>query len=369
MTPGPVAAASDASALEIAPAAAHARQRAGAILLDVREPGERAAGFARNSLGTPLGDLEAAVRALAVPARAELLAICASGSRSLLAAQRLRRAGYAGALSVAGGLQRWRAEDLPVADGSAMLDALALERYDRHLRLPGVGADGQARLLASRVVVIGAGGLGSPAALYLAAAGVGTLVLVDDDRVERSNLQRQVLHDEAAIGELKAVSGARRLSALNPGIRIEAVPARLQPDTVGALFAGADLVVDGADNFATRLLVNQACLRLGIAWIYGAVERFRGQVSVFRPGYGPCYRCLFPGPPAADDAPSCAEAGVLGVLPGLVGMLQATEAIKYLLGIGESLDGRLLSVDALGMRFSQARLRRDPACPVCAPPA
>jgi molybdopterin/thiamine biosynthesis adenylyltransferase/rhodanese-related sulfurtransferase len=355
-------------AMEIAPADAEERLRAGALLLDVREADERAAGFPRGSVAAPLGDLDRSVRALAAPASAELLAICATGRRSLQAAEQLRRAGYPNARSVAGGLQRWRAEGRPVA-GAGGLDAEALERYDRHLRLPGVGVEGQQRLLASRVVLVGVGGLGSPVALYLAAAGVGSLVLVDDDRVERSNLQRQVLHDEAAIGELKTASGARRLAALNPGIRIDTVPARLDAGNVDRVFAGADVVIDGADNFATRLLVNSACLRLGMPWVYGAVERFRGQVSLFRPGHGPCYRCLFPDAPLAGDAPTCAEAGVLGVLPGLVGSLQATEALKHLLGLGRGLDGWLLTIDALDMRFDRARLQRDPACPACGEPA
>jgi molybdopterin/thiamine biosynthesis adenylyltransferase/rhodanese-related sulfurtransferase len=354
--------------LELTPLAAEQRLQAGAILLDVREAGERLGGYARHSLAAPLSRLEQSVAELAVPAGAELLAICASGVRSLQAAERLRRAGYPRVLSVAGGLKRWRAEGRPVA-GVGALDARDLERYDRHLRLDGVGPDGQARLLASRVVLIGAGGLGSPAALYLAAAGVGTVVLVDDDRVERSNLQRQVLHEDAAVGLLKTDSGARRLAALNPGIRVETVPVRLHAGNVDPVFAGADLVIDGADNFATRELVNSACLRLGLPWVYGAVERFRGQVSLFRPGFGPCYRCLFPESPAPADAPTCAEAGVLGVLPGLVGMLQATEALKHLLQIGRGLDGWLLSVDALDMRFGKARLLRDPACPACGDPS
>ncbi len=352
---------------EIDPAKAEQRLRSGAILLDVREPGERAGGYARASLAAPLSAFDLAIQALALPPSAELLAICGTGVRSLQAVERLRGAGFARAYSVAGGLQRWRAEGRPVV-GVGVLDADETERYDRHLRLPGVGVEGQARLLASRVVLVGAGGLGSPAALYLAAAGVGALVLVDDDRVERSNLQRQVLHEDASIGELKTASGARRLVGLNPGIRIETVPARLDAGNVERVFAGADLVVDGADNFATRLLVNSACLRLGIPWVYGAVERFRGQVSLFRPGQGPCYRCLFPDSPMPGDAPTCAEAGVLGVLPGLVGTLQATEALKHLLGIGAGLDGWLLSVDALAMRFGKARLHRDPACPACGAP-
>jgi molybdopterin/thiamine biosynthesis adenylyltransferase len=232
-----------------------------------------------------------------------------------------------------------------------------------------VGAAGQQRLMASRVVVVGAGGLGSPAAFYLAAAGVGTLVLVDDDRVERSNLQRQILHTDAAVGLPKVVSARERLLALNPRLRVDGVQARLAPENVEALLRGADVVIDGSDNFATRYLVDAACRELALPLVYGAVERFTGQVSVFdagrQRGRAPCYRCLFPEPPGADAAPNCAEAGVLGVLPGLIGMLQATEALKLLLGIGDPLVGRLLTVDALGMRFRELALPADPDCPGC----
>jgi molybdopterin/thiamine biosynthesis adenylyltransferase len=267
--------------------------------------------------------------------------------------------------SVAGGFNRWKAEGLPVATGS--LDADAAERYSRQLRLPQVGEAGQARLGEAKIALLGAGGLGAPAALYLAAAGVGQLTLIDDDRVERSNLHRQVIHADARVGMAKTESARLTLNALNPRVRIETREERLRADNVERLLAGHDLVIDGADNFPARYLVAAASRQLGLPMVYGAVERFTGQVSVFDPRQpeAPCYRCLFPEPPSAAEAPNCSEAGVLGVLPGLIGLLQATEALKLILGLGEPLVGRLLHVDTLSMRFRETRLRRDPACPGC----
>jgi molybdopterin/thiamine biosynthesis adenylyltransferase len=267
--------------------------------------------------------------------------------------------------SVAGGFERWKAEGLPVVAGT--LDADAAERYARQLRLPQVGEAGQAKLAAAKVVLLGTGGLGAPAALYLAAAGVGRLSLIDDDRVERSNLHRQVIHADARVGMAKTESARLALNALNPRVRIETYTERLRADNVERLLAGHDLVIDGADNFPARYLLAAASLRLKLPMVYGAVERFTGQVSVFDPRRdgSPCYRCLFPEPPAAADAPNCSEAGVLGVLPGIVGLLQATEALKLILGLGEPLVGRLLSFDTLGMRFRETRLPRDPGCPGC----
>lgn len=352
---------------EITPAQAHRRQQAGARLLDVREDAERASGMAAGAHGVTCADL------LADPGRVlpskddEILLICASGRRSLVAAQALAAQGYARLRSVTGGTQRWRSEGLPMADPT--LDAEFLDRYSRHLLLPEVGLAGQQRLQTARVALVGAGGLGSPAALYLAAAGIGRIRLIDDDRIERSNLQRQVLHRDADIGRAKAVSGREALLALNPSIEVEAVEQRLRADNVEDLLRGHDLVLDGADNFPTRYLISDACVRLGIPMVYGAVQRFDGQVAVFwprRPGTpGSCYRCLFPEPPPPEFAPNCAEAGVLGVLPGVVGMLQATEALKLLLGIGEPLIDTLLRFDALRMRFDRLQLSRDPACVVC----
>jgi len=246
-----------------------------------------------------------------------------------------------------------------------------MERYSRHLRLPQVGLEGQRKLEQARMLLVGAGGLGSPAAFYLAAAGVGFLRLADDDVVDRSNLQRQILHTEARIGEAKTDSAIAALQALNPRTKIEGVRARVSADNVEALLADVDVVIDGSDNFPTRYLLNDACVQLRKPLVYGAVHRFEGQASVFdagrRRGVAPCYRCLFPEPPSAAEAPNCAEAGVLGVLPGIIGLLQATEALKLVLGIGESLAGRLLHFDALAMRFRETRLAADPDCAVCAP--
>lgn len=352
--------------LEIDVQAAWARCQDGDLLVDIREAPEWQAGRPGRGRAVPGSRLAADPTLLAAPPGRSVLLICASGVRSLDWARRLRADGTP-AVSVRGGFGAWLQAGLPVADGHG-LDADALARYDRHLRLPGIGAAGQARLLASRVLLVGAGGLGSPAAFYLAAAGVGTITLVDDDRVERSNLQRQILHTDAGVGLAKVDSARDRLLALNPAITVDAVPARLSAANAGPLFERHDLVIDGADNFDTRYLVNATALATGTPWAYGAVQRFQGQVSLFVPGAGPCYRCLFPEPPPAGAAPACAEAGVFGVLPGTIGILQATEAIKWLLGIGEPLAGRVLVYDALAMRMRELRLERDPGCPACAPP-
>jgi adenylyltransferase/sulfurtransferase len=238
-------------------------------------------------------------------------------------------------------------------------------RYSRHLLLPEVSIEGQKRLKASRVLLVGTGGLGSPAALYLAAAGVGTIGLVDFDVVDESNLQRQVLHDTAWIGRPKLESAKARLNALNPNVDVVLFPERLTSDNALRILDGFDVVLDGTDNFATRYLTNDACFLLGIPNVYGSIFRFEGQVSVFHPGKGPCYRCLYPSPPPPGLVPSCAEGGVLGVLPGVIGCLQATEAIKLLLGIGQPLVGRLVLYDALALSFRELRLSRDPGCPLC----
>ncbi|KFN47020.1 molybdopterin-synthase adenylyltransferase MoeB [Arenimonas metalli] len=355
---------------EIGPAEALRRQQAGARLVDVREPGEHALGLPRDALAVPRAALEAAPAQWLPEPAAEVLLICAGGVRSLAAARALRARGYTRLASVAGGFEQWRRDGLPEMSG-ADEDADFLERYSRHLRLPQVGLEGQRKLAASRILLVGAGGLGSPAAFYLAAAGVGRLVLADDDVVDRSNLQRQILHTEARIGVPKVDSAREALRALNPRVGIETHRVRVTADNVESLVRDVDVVVDGADNFAARYLLSDACVQLGKPLVYGAVHRFEGQVSVFdagrQRGRAPCYRCLFPEPPAAEDAPNCAEAGVLGVLPGIIGLLQATEAIKLLSGLGEPLTGRLLHFDALRMRFRETRLPADPACPVCAP--
>jgi molybdopterin/thiamine biosynthesis adenylyltransferase len=353
----------------ISPADALRRQQAGAVLVDVREAYERATGFATGALGIARAELEADPQAAVPGLDVEVLLICQSGGRSMKAALALQAAGYTRLASIDGGTSRWIAEGLPVTTPD--IDTDFYDRYSRHLRLPEVGEAGQRRLEAARVAMVGAGGLGSPAAYYLAAAGVGTLVLADDDVVDRSNLQRQILHTDARIGVAKVESARAALSALNPRVRIEAFPERITAANVERLIADADVVIDGADNFPVRYLLNDACVKLGKPLVYGAVHRFEGQVSVYdagrHRGEAPCYRCLFPEPPPPEAAPNCAEAGVLGVLPGVIGLLQATEAIKLILDIGESLAGRLLNFDALAMRFRETRLRPDQDCVVCAP--
>ncbi|MBU8974608.1 molybdopterin-synthase adenylyltransferase MoeB [Lysobacter sp. MMG2] len=352
----------------IAPAEALRRQRQGALIVDVRESHERATGFAEGALGIARGELEADPRAALPDLDADVLLICQSGRRSLQAAEALATMGYRRLASVEGGTTRWIDEGLPIARAEGDLDFY--DRYSRHLRLPEVGEAGQRRLQSARIAMVGAGGLGSPAAFYLAAAGVGTIVLADDDVVDRSNLQRQILHTEDRIGVPKVESARIALSALNPTVSIETFPERITAANVERLIEGADVVIDGADNFPVRYLLNDACVKLGKPLVYGAVHRFEGQVSVFdagrQRGHAPCYRCLFPEPPPPEAAPNCAEAGVLGVLPGVIGLLQATEAIKLILGAGEPLTGRLLHFDAMGMRFRETRLPADPDCPVCA---
>ena len=353
---------------EITPIEARRRARAGAVLVDVRESFERATGQAEGALGVARAELEANPAATLPDIHADVVIICQSGARSLRAAQALQSQGYANVASVAGGTIRWVAEGLPIV--KPVDDADFYERYSRHLKLPEVGEAGQRKLEAARIALVGAGGLGSPVAFYLAAAGIGTLVLADDDRVDRSNLQRQILHTDARIGVAKTESARIALSALNPRTKIETVPERVTSSNVERFLAQADVVVDGADNFAVRYLLNDACVKLAKPLVYGAVHRFEGQVSVFdaglHRGIAPCYRCLFPEPPPPEAAPNCAEAGVLGVLPGVIGLLQATEAIKLVLGLGQSLAGRLLHFDALAMRFRETRLAPDPECPVCA---
>ena len=348
---------------------AHDRQQRGARVVDVREASEHALGVPRGALRVPRAALEADPRSALGDSPGDVLLICAGGARSLRAAEALAAQGIAVA-SVDGGYTAWQAAGLPV-EGAA--DPDFAERYSRHLRLPQVGVAGQQALENARILLVGAGGLGSPAAYYLAAAGVGRLRIVDDDLVDRSNLQRQILHTEAGIGTAKVESARQALRALNPRVHVEPLRQRLALDTVQALLADTDVVIDGADNFPTRYLLSDACVRFGKPLVYGAVHRFEGQVSVFdagrQPGIAPCYRCLFPDPPSADEAPNCAEAGVLGVLPGVIGLLQATEAIKLILGIGEPLTGRLLQFDALALRFHETRLQPDPDCPGCSPAA
>lgn len=355
----------DSALTEIAPADALIRLRHGALLIDVREDEERAISMPQGATGIARARLEDEIESIAPDRSLELMTICASGQRSLLAREQLQSLGYSRVVSVRGGFNRWRNEGLPIAEG--LIDTDFADRYSRHLVLPEVGLGGQRRLAESRVALIGAGGLGSPAALYLAAAGVGTLTLIDDDKVERSNLQRQIVHADARIGMAKTESARITLSALNPSIEIDTREIRLAAGNVESLLQGHDLVLDGADNFPTRYLLDAACRRLRIPLVYAAVHRFTGQVSVFDPRRedSPCYRCLFPEPPTAAEAPNCSEAGVLGVVPGIMGMLQASEAIKLILGLGRPLVGRLLCFDALNGSFRELRLSRDPNCPGC----
>ncbi len=354
---------------ELTPAEARVRLRAGATLIDIRAGHERALGMAEGAFGIERGQLEAAPDAHIPDHDAEVVLICQSGQRSGLAAEALALCGYRNIASIAGGTSAWQAAGLPMREPD--IDADFRERYSRQLRLPEVGLDGQQKIEAACVLLVGVGGLGSPAAFYLAAAGVGTLRLADDDVVDRSNLQRQILHTEARIGMTKVESAAATLSALNPRTHLQVVAERITSANVGSLLDGVDVVIDGADNFSARYLLNDACVRHGKPLVYGAVHRFEGQVSVFdagrQRGVAPCYRCLFPEPPPPEAAPNCAEAGVLGVLPGVIGLLQATEAIKLVLGLGDPLTGRLLQFDALAMRFRETRLSPDPDCAVCAP--
>ncbi|NOJ97228.1 molybdopterin-synthase adenylyltransferase MoeB [Corallococcus sp. CA049B] len=336
-------------------------------LVDVREADEYAGGRLPGAVHIPRGYLELRIEEKA-DRDEELVLYCAGGTRSALAARTLREMGYTRVSSLAGGYNRWSDAALPV-EKPVVLSAEQKERYRRHLILPEVGEEGQAKLLESKVLLLGAGGLGSPAALYLAAAGVGTLGVVDADVVDLSNLQRQVLHTLERRGQPKVQSAKAALEALNPDVKVVPFQERLTTANVERILADFDLVLDGGDNFPTRYLLNDACVLMGKPNIHGSVFRFEGQVTTFLPGQGPCYRCLYPAPPPPELAPSCAEAGVLGVLPGLIGMLQATEALKLLLGVGESLVGRLITFDALGTRFQELKLRRDPECPVCAPGA
>jgi molybdopterin/thiamine biosynthesis adenylyltransferase/rhodanese-related sulfurtransferase len=350
---------------EITPEQAAQRQHQGAVLVDVREADEVADGQPENAVHLPRGRLELEAPSRLPDPSEPVLLLCAGGTRSLLAAGALQDLGYRQVASVAGGFSAWKAAGLPVhLPAAAGTDALA--RYRRQINLPEVGEAGQRRLRDTRVLLIGAGGLGSPAALYLAAAGVGTLGIVDDDRVERSNLHRQVLHTDAAIGLPKAYSAKLALAARNPEIRIVPHVVRLGDNNVAELIADYDLVVDGSDNFATRYRLNDACVAAGKPLVHAAIHRFEGQVTVIDPARGgPCYRCLFPEPPPPELAPSCSEAGVLGVLPGLIGLLQASEALKLALGIGTPLTGTLLCIDTLGNEFRRLRVAARPGCPVC----
>lgn len=335
------------------------------LLVDVRELEEVKAGKVPGAVHIPRGFLELRIED-AVPDRdAPLVLYCAGGTRSLFAADTLRRMGYSRVASLAGGFGAWRDAGQPVETPRLLTDA-ERRRYSRHLMIPEVGEEGQVKLLGARVLLIGAGGLGCPAAIYLAAAGVGTLGVVDSDVVDESNLQRQILHPTDRVGTSKVESARRSLLAQNPGIRVVAHEERITSQSVERLLGAYDLVLDGSDNFPTRYLINDACVLQRKACVHGSIYRFEGQITVFDPARGgPCYRCLYPEPPPPELAPSCADAGVLGVLPGVVGLLQAVEVVKLILGEGEPLTGRLLTYDALAARFRELKLRRDPGCPYC----
>ena len=334
-----------------------------AVLVDVRRQDEWDFSRIAGAHHIPQKELMSRIEEVARP-ESKVVVYCAHGNRSLFAATALRQAGYE-AVSLAGGLAAWMQAGKPV-EAPDDLDEAQRERYSRHVLIPEVGLAGQRRLLDARVLVVGAGGLGSPALLYLAAAGIGRLGFVDDDVVDASNLQRQVLHSTDALGEPKIESAEKRIRGLNPDVEPVGYRERLTPETVDRILGdGWDVVVDGADNVPTRYLLNDASVWHGVPVVHGSIFRFEGQVTVFAPGSGPCYRCLFPQPPPPELAPSCAEGGVLGVLPGVVGSLQGTEALKLVLGIGEPLIGRLLLFDALAASFTEVAVRRDPACPVC----
>ncbi|WP_394847890.1 molybdopterin-synthase adenylyltransferase MoeB [Pendulispora brunnea] len=344
-------------------------------LLDVREKEEHRAGYIPGAISIPRGFLEMQVESKLPDKGAKIVAYCAGGTRSALAAATLQQLGYTNVETAMPGFVRWKDVGYPVETPPQLTDAQR-DRYSRHILLPEVGEVGQARLLKSKVLLLGAGGLGSPAALYLAAAGVGTLGIVDADTVDASNLQRQILHSTSRVGVPKVESAAKAISEINPDVKVVGHQERLTSENVERLFADYELVVDGTDNFPTRYLVNDASVWMGKPIVHGSIFRFDGQATTFLPPKaaekfgrqaGPCYRCLYPEPPPPHLAPSCQEAGVLGILCGIVGTLQATEAIKLLLGKGDLLAGRLITYDSLKMQFRELKLRKDPNCPVCGP--
>jgi molybdopterin/thiamine biosynthesis adenylyltransferase/rhodanese-related sulfurtransferase len=353
---------------EVSPTeAAEMLQHPGTVALDVREAEEYDQGALKGAVHIPRGFLEMQVAGRIPNRAAPIVVYCAAGVRSAFASDTLVQLGYTNVVNMVGGFNRWKDEGL-AWEVPTSLSQDQRNRYQRHLLLPEVDVEGQVKLLASKALLIGAGGLGSPAALYLAAAGVGTMGIVDMDVVDSSNLQRQILHNMDRVGERKVEAAKRTLTNLNPDVNVVAYDVRLGAANIMDILSGYDVIVDGTDNFPTRYLVNDASLKLDIPVVHGSIFRFEGQVSVYLPHEGPCYRCQVPEPPPAELAPSCAEAGVLGVLPGIIGSIQALEAIKLLLGIGESLAGRLLAFDALEGSFRTFRLNRDPSCPACSIP-
>ena len=340
----------------------------GAAVLDVREADEVEQGVIPGAVHVPRGFLEMRAEELLPNKQQPLVVYCAGGVRSVFAAKALQELGYDAPVSLIGGFGAWKGNGLRFVVPKAFTSEQR-RRYSRHFLLPEVGEDGQRKLLDARVLLVGAGGLGSPAALYLAAAGVGTLGIIDDDVVDDSNLQRQVLHTTDRIGVPKVESARQTIVGLNPDVTVIGHETRLSKENVLDIFSGYDIIVDGTDNFASRYLINDASVLLGKPIVHGSIFRFEGQTTVFNHDGGPCYRCLFPDPPPPELAPNCAEAGVLGALPGTIGLIQATETLKLILGLGTTLSGRLLMYDALEMEFREMRLRKDLDCPICGPDA
>ena len=335
------------------------------LFLDVREASEWDEGHVPGAVHIPRGSLESRAEGLLPDRSRPVVVYCAGGNRSAFAAKSLEELGYEDVASLTGGFADWKRNGYEFVTPVALAPAQR-SRYARHLLIPEVGEEGQQKLLDSRVLLIGAGGLGSPASLYLAAAGVGTLGIIDADVVDDSNLQRQIVHSTERLGEPKVASAKRTIEALNPDVTVVPFQERLDSENVERILAhGWDVIVDGTDNFPTRYLVNDASVWHDIPVVHGSIYRFEGQVTVFHPGNGPCYRCLYPSPPPPELAPSCAEGGVLGVLPGIVGSLQASEALKLVLGAGDTLAGRLLLFDALHTTLDEVAIRRNPECPVC----
>ena len=346
-------------------AACPQEQRRRTLVLDVRERDEWVQGFVPGAVHLTRGFLELRIEGIEPDRQREILCYCGGGVRSLFAAAALKQLGYQRVSSLAGGFRAWKDANQEIQKPTILSDQ-DRARYARHLSIPEVGEEGQLRLLQSRVLLVGAGGLGCPAAFYLAAAGVGHLGVVDADVVDASNLQRQILHTEDREGMAKVDSAEATLKALNSKIEIKKYPVRLNRENVDEIFQDYEVIVDGSDNFPTRYLVNDACVKHELPNVHGSVFRFDGQCSVFWPRRGPCYRCLYAEPPPPELAPSCAEAGVLGILPGVIGLLEAVETIKILLNIGTPLVGRLLVYDALETSFHEMKVRRNPKCPVCA---
>ena len=349
---------------EVTPQEVDALPEGAAVLVDVREASEWEQGHLPGASHVSKSYIEQQIEAVAPDRDAPVILYCAGGVRSLFAAQTMADMGYTDVASMSGGFQAWKGAGFEFETPVVLSQEQKL-RYSRHLLIPEVGAAGQARLLESKALLIGAGGLGSPASLYLAAAGVGTIGIVDFDVVDVSNLQRQILHTTDRVGERKTESARRSINALNPDINVVAHEEMLVAGNVERIIKGYDVILDGTDTFETRYILNDAAVAAGIPVVHASVFRFEGQLTTFIPYEGPCYRCLYPTPPPPELAPGCSVAGVLGVVPGILGLLQANEALKVLLGIGQTLAGRLLLFDALETEFTELKLRRDPNCPVC----